>query len=210
MISIVHDDLLNRAIEIGGYPQISTRYCVIMISMSYYETESHKRFVKVKDRRLIFAFVIANLIFGNSTLVGYIIVNVAMTVAVVAATSPFDENTQLFAGFISAIVFWFGYLWLKIYLFKYIYLCSTKLGASTSIYKFLNTFLYNNKVKTLVIFAAIFFDCIIMSVYAYLHFKSIAPKYWLATPETISNILLVGGLAPSYIMFALIGKVKHK
>ena len=181
-----------------------------MISMSYYETESHKRFVKVKDRRLILAFVIANLIFGNSTLVGYIIVNVAMTVAVVAATSPFDENTQLFAGFISAIVFWFGYLWLKIYLFKYIYLCSTKLGASTSMYKFLNTFLYNNKVKTLVIFAAIFFDCIIMSVYAYLHFKSIAPKYWLATPETISNILLVGGVAPSYIMFALIGKVKQK
>lgn len=178
--------------------------------MSYYETGSYKLLVKSKSRKLILAFIIANVIFGNSAIVGYLITNLVIIIAVFSASSPFDETTQLVSGFISAIILWLGYLWLKIYFFKFIYLKTQKLEASTSLFKFLNTFLYNSKIKILVIFLAILFDCIIMSIYAYLHFKSIAPEYWIATPEAISNLLLLGGITPCYVIFALIGKNKPK
>ena len=100
------------------------------------------------------------------------------------------------------VIIWQIYLWLKFNCFKIIYQKAKVLGESTILYKFLNVFLYNPKVKVLVLFLALLFDYIVMVLS---NNKPLVQVSWI-----ISNVLLIGGVTPCYIAFALIGRDRNR
>ena len=103
------------------------------------------------------------------------------------------------------------YLWFKFNSFKYIYQKAKALGESTSLYKFLNAFLYNPKVKALVFLWAVFYDCIIMLINALIFYKvDIYILNFIFKPGVSLSLFLFGGVTPSYIVFDLFGRDKNE
>ena len=168
--------------------------------MDNVEITKDEQHIKSKHRKLMFLFVIANLIFGNSVFALFVITVPAMLAAVMSTRDPFDESTQITVGVLVLLILCVIYLWFKFNSFKYIYQKAKALGESTSLYKFLNAFLYNYKVKILVLFLAVLFDCVVgaLNLYIESHFGAL----WV--PWSISNMFLIGGVTPCYIAFALI------
>ena len=170
--------------------------------MNNTEIVNYEQHTKLKSCGLMLLFIIANLIFGNSVLSGFCIMALAMKIASCAFQFFFDEMVQYTVGFWVFVIIWQIYLWLKFNCFKIIYQKAKVLGESTILYKFLNVFLYNPKVKILVLFLALLFDYIVMVLS---NKKPLVQVSWI-----ISNVLLIGGVTPCYIAFALIGRDRNR
>ncbi len=205
MISILHVDLLILGIK-QSMSHIKEYKLCYTANMNNVEITKDEQHIKSKHRELMFLFVIANLIFGNSAFAGNVITILAIIAACCSTRDPFDESTQFNAGFLALFILWAIYLWLKLYCFKFIYKKVKSLGQSTSLYKFLNAFLYNYKVKILVLFLAVLFDCAVRAICMYkeTHFGEQLGSW------SIANMLLLGGVTPCYIAFAIVGRDKNE
>ncbi len=179
--------------------------------MNNVEITKDEQHIKSKHRKLMFLFVIANLIFGNSAFAGNVIIILAIIAACCSTRDPFDEYTQFAVGLLTFFILLAIYLWFKFNSFKYIYQKAKALGESTSLYKFLNAFLYNPKVKALVFLWAVFYDCIIMLINALIFYKvDIYILNFIFKPGVSLSLFLFGGVTPSYIVFDLFGRDKNE